>query len=105
MPFTFLLRPTLPFVVTFRPFDQLYIHDSLCDAPPASYAQSDQTSGLLQSFHSSAVGHISDICVIHPDYTVIHPVQESMEGTELDRIKMIILFKQYRRQLKSQTLN
>lgn len=63
------------FVLTFRPFDQLYIHDSLGDAPPASYTQPDQTSGLLQRFHRSTVGHISDVCVIYPDNTVIHPAQ------------------------------
>lgn len=66
----------LYYILTFRPFDQLDIHDSLSDAPPASYTQPDQTSCLLQSLHSPAVSHLPDVCVIHPDYTVVHPAQE-----------------------------
>lgn len=62
---------------TFGPFDQLYVHDSLGEAPPAPYAQSDQTAGLLQRLYRPAVGHLPDVGVIHPDYTVVHPGEDS----------------------------
>lgn len=69
---------TLYYILTFGPFDQLDIHDSLSDAPPASYTQPDQTSCLLQCLHSPAVGHLPDICVINSNYTVIHPAQKKI---------------------------
>lgn len=65
---------------TFGPFDQLYVHDSLGEAPPAPYTQSDQTAGLLQRLYSPAVGHLPDVGVIHPDYTVVHPGEEKQNA-------------------------
>lgn len=60
---------------TFGSFDQLYVHDSLWEAPPAAYAESDETTGLLQCLHSPTVGHLPHIGVIHPNYAVIHPAE------------------------------
>ena len=66
--------------LTFWAFDQLDIQDSLSEAPPASDAQADETSCILQRLHGPAVRHLPDVGLVHSHYAVVHPAGRSQAG-------------------------
>lgn len=60
-------------VSTFGSFHQFDLHHSVTGSFPSTDVEVHHGAGLLQGLHSSAVGHVSYVQLIHSENNVVNP--------------------------------
>lgn len=66
--------------ITFRSFHQVDLHYSLWWGLPSPHKKPHHRPRLLQRLYSLAVHYLGDVYLIHPQYTVIHPVPDTEQA-------------------------
>lgn len=68
-----LLRVPVSLSGTFGSFHQLELHHSVTGSFPPADVEVDHGARLLQGLHSSAVGHVPHVQLVHSEDDVVHP--------------------------------